>query len=218
MISERAQLAFKRGQEWEEQNNPAKAIKAYREAVAIESGWLMPFQRLGILFLTTGRYGEAMATYRLIKPLAPPGDGSIEDFIYILGQIQADQLDPTAFRYYMMARDMPDEQMDKKMSLCQKALGLSSTFAAPYAEIGKVLLDKGQLNQARAVLERGLFLDSSPFIKALLLFRLGHTLLFSYQYHEALTAFRQVIELNANPSVTQVAAKQLEDAAAAGHA
>jgi len=218
MISERAQLAFKRGQEWEERDNPAKAIKAYREAAAIETNWLMPFQRLGILFLTLGRYNEALATYRLIKPLAPPGDGSIDDFIYVLGQIQADQLDPAAFRYYVMARDMPDEQLDKKMSLCQKALGLSSTFAAPYAEIGKVLFAKGQLNQARAVLERGLFLDSSPFTQALLLFHLGHTLLFSYQYGEALTAFRRVIELNANPSATQVAAKQLEDAAAVGHA
>lgn len=217
MISRRAQLAFKRGQEWEERENSVKAINAYREAIAIEPDWLEPYQRLGVLFLELGRYEEALVTYRQVEPLAPPGDGSIDDLLHVLGQIQADSLDPAAYRYYTMARDMPDEQLDKKMNLCQKALSLSPAFAAPYAELGRILLAKGQLGQARAVLERGLAFDSSPFTQAALLFYLGHVLLLSHQYGGALDAFRQAAELDANPFITQLAVKQVEDAAAAGH-
>lgn len=218
MSSQRAQAAFQRGQEWEGQENPTEAINAYREAIAIEADWVAPYQRLGALLLELGRYEQALAAYQQAKPLMPPGDGSIDDLIQMIEQIQTNQLDPAALRYYIMARDLPDEQIDDKMTLCQNALGLNLSFAAPYAEIGKILLDKEQLNQARAVLERGLAYNPSPFVRAQLLFHLANTLLFSHQLAEALATFRQVVELAANPIVTRAAAEQIEKAAAAGFA
>ncbi len=217
MISQRAQAAFQRRQEWEEQENLTEAINTYREAVAIETNWVAPYQRLGALLLELGQYDEALAACQQAKPLMPPGDGSIDDLIHVIQQIQANQLDPAAYRYYIMSRDLPDEQVDDKMTLCQNALGLNLSFAAPYAEIGKILLDKDQFNQARAVLERGLAYNPSPFVRAQLLFHLANTLLFSRQLNEALVAFRQIVELAANPLVAKAAAKQIEEAVAVGH-
>jgi tetratricopeptide (TPR) repeat protein len=217
MISQSAQAAFQQGQEWEDQKNPAEAINAYREAAAIESGWVAPYQRLGALFLELGQYEQALAACQQAKPLMPSGDGSMDDLIYVIQQIQANQLDPAAYHYYALARDLPDEQVEDKMTLCQNALGLNLSFAAPYAEIGKILLEKEQLNQARAVLERGLAYKPPPFVQAQLLFHLANTLLFSFQFGEALAAFHQVVGLDANPRLTKAAAKQIEQAAAAGH-
>jgi tetratricopeptide (TPR) repeat protein len=217
MISQHAQTAFKRGHDWEERENPDKAINAYHEAIAIEPDWVAPHQRLGMLYLGLGRYDEAMVACQQARPLVPAGDGSVDDLVHVLGQIQSDLLDPSAYHYYVMARDMPDEQLDDKMALCQKALSLSQSFAPPYAEMGRILLVKGQLNQARVVLERGLDYNPSPYAKALLLFYLGHVLLRNRQFGEALSAFRQVVALDANLSVTGLAAMQLEAAQAAGH-
>jgi superkiller protein 3 len=217
MISQHAQTAFKRGYDWEERENPDKAINAYREAIAIEPDWIAPHQRLGILYLGLGRYDEAMVACQQARSLAPAGDGSVDDLVYVLSQIQSDLLDPTAYHYYAMARDMPDEQVDDKMSLCQKALGLNQGFASPYAELGRILLTKGQLNQARVVLERGLAYNPSPYIRSLLLFYMGHVLLRSRQFEDALSAFRQVVALDANLSVTGLAAMQIEAAQSAGH-
>jgi superkiller protein 3 len=214
MISYRARAAFERGQEWEEQDNLTKAINAYREAAAIEPDWAVPHQRLGTLYLEMGRYDEAAAAYRQAKLVPLPGDGSIDDLLHVIDLIQAGALDPKAYRYYVMARDMPDDQLDEKMALCQKVLGLNPTFAAPYAVLGRVLLAKGHPNQARAVLERGLACAPTPFTRAMLLFDLGNVLLASGQRGEALAIFRQVVELNANLSVTRFATMQLEAAAA----
>jgi tetratricopeptide (TPR) repeat protein len=212
MISQRAQSAFKRGQEWERQENLSKAINAYREAVAIVPDWVEPHQHIGALHLKQGQYDEAAAAYRQAKPLAPDGDGSIDDHLYVIAQIQEGALDPAAYDCYVRARDIPDEQLDEKMALCQQALGLNATYAAPYAVLGKVLLAKGHPNQARAVLERGLSCDPPPFTRANLLFALGNVLLVSGQRDAALAAFGQVVELNANPSVTRFATMQLEAA------
>jgi protein O-GlcNAc transferase len=214
MINQRAQAAFERGQEWETQGNLSKAINAYREAVAITPDWIEPYQRIGALYLKQGQYDEAAVAYRQANPLAPAGDGSIDDHLYVIEHIQEGALDPAAYDCYARARDMPDEQLDEKMALCQKALGLNATYAAPYAVLGKVLLAKGHPNQARAVLERGLSCDPPPFTRADLLFALGNVLLVSGQRDAALTTFRQVVELNANPSVTRFATMQLEAAAA----
>jgi superkiller protein 3 len=212
MINQRAQAAFKRGQEWEERGDNAKAINAYREAIAIEPDWVVPFQCLGTLYLEMGRYDEAAVAYRQAKLVAIPGDGSIEDMLSVIERIQTGVLDPTAYRYYLMARDLPDEQVDEKIRLCQLALGLNPNYAAPYATLGKMLLATGQPNQARAVLERGLACQPNAFIRALLTFNLGTVLLASGQRDPALTCFRQVVDLNANLSVTHFATLQLEAA------
>ncbi len=214
MISSRAQAAFARGQEWEQRGNPIKAINAYREATAIEPDWVEPYQRLGALYLELGRYDEAAAACRQARPLAPAGDGSIEAMLHAIDTIQAGALNPAAYRYYVMARDTPDEQLDEKLALCQKALSLNPNFAAPYAVLGRVLLAKGNPNQARGVLERGLACNSTPFTRADLLFVLGNVLLVSGQRDEALIAFRRVVGLDANPSTTRFATLQLEAAAA----
>jgi len=214
MISHRAQAAFQRGQDWEERGDSAKAINAYREAVAIEPDWAVPHQCLGKLYLETGRYDEAAAALRQARPIPLPGDGSIDDMLYVVDLIQKGALDPTAYRYFVMARDLPDEQLDEKVALCQRALGLNPVYAAPYAVLGKALLAKGQLNQARTVLERGLACTPPPFTRAALLFYLGNVLLVSGQRDQALDAFRRVVQLNANLSVTRFATTQLEAAAA----
>lgn len=214
MISSRAQAAFARGQEWEQRSNPTKAINAYREATAIEPDWVEPYQRLGALYLELGRYDEAAAACRQARPLAPAGDGSIEAMLHAIDMIQAGALDPAAYRYYVMARGTPDEHLDEKLALCQKALSLNPNFAAPYAVLGRVLLAKGHPNQARGVLERGLACNATSFTRADLLFVLGNVLLVSGQRDEALTAFRQVVGLDADPSVTRFATLQLEAAAA----
>ncbi len=214
MIKQRARAAFERGQGWEERGNPTKAISAYREAVAIEPDWMVPYQRIGTICLEMGRYDEAAAVYRQAKLIPLPGDGSIDDMLHVLDLIQEGALDPTAYRYFVMSRDLPDEQLDEKMALCQKALGLSPTFAAPYGILGKALLAKGHLNQARAVLERGLSCHPTPFTQAMLLFDLGNVFLASGQRRKALAVFRQVVELDANLSATRFASMQLEAAAA----
>ena len=149
MIKHGARTAFERGQEWEERGNPTKAINAYREAVAIEPDWAVPHQRIGTLYLEMGRFDEAAAAYRQAKLEPLPGDGSIDDILHMIHLIQEGALDPKAYQYYVMARDMPDEQLDEKVSLCQQALSLSPTFAAPYAVLGRALLAKGHPNQAR---------------------------------------------------------------------
>jgi tetratricopeptide (TPR) repeat protein len=214
MISQRAQRAFERGQEWEERGNPTKAINAYHEAVAIEPDWAEPHQRIGALYLELGRYDEAAVAYRRAKQLIPPGDGSIDDLLDVIDLIQRGALEPAAYRYYVEARDLPYEQLGDKMALCQKALQINPTFAAPYTVLGKVLLIKGHPNQARAVLERGLACTPTPFTRAMLLFDLGNVLLTSGQRGEALAAFRQAVELNANPPVTRFATMQLQAATA----
>jgi superkiller protein 3 len=213
MIRERARVAFERGREWEVRGDLNKAINAYRDAIAIEPDWAVPHQRLGTLYLEMGRYDEAAAAYRQarLKPL--PGDGSIEHVLHVIDLLQKGTLDPNAYRYYVMARDMPDDQLGEKLALCQKALSLNPTFAPPYAVLGRVLLAQGSLNQARAVLERGLACEPTPFTQAMLLFDLGNVLLASGQRDEALTVFRQVVELNANLSATRFATLQLEAAA-----
>lgn len=212
MIRHSAQAAFKRGQEWEEYGNVPKAINAYREAIAIEPDWVEPRKHLGALYLETGQYDEAAVAYRQAKPLASSDSSSIDHLLHVIEQIQTGVLSPEAYNYYVMARDMPDEDLDGKMTLCQKALGLNSTFAAPYSVLGKVLLAQGQFNQARAVLERGLACNPTPFMRAVLLFNLGNVLLVSGQRDAAMAAFRQVVGLDANPSVTRYAAIQLEAA------
>jgi superkiller protein 3 len=214
MISHRARAAFARGQEWEERGDLDKAINAYREAAAIEPDWVVPHQCMGSLYLEMSRYDEAAAAFRQAKLIAVPGDGSIDDTLHVIGLIQKGVLDPTAYRYYVMARDLPDEQLDEKMALCQQALGLSPGYAAPYGLVGKVLLAQGRPNQARAVLERGLTCEPTPFMRAAILFNLGNVLLASGQRDEALARFRQVVELDANPSVAHFAMMQLEAAAA----
>ena len=100
------------------------------------------------------------------------------------------------------------------MDLCRKALGINPTFAAPYTVLGKVLLAKGNPNQARAVLERGLTCDPTPFTRAMLLFNLGTVLLVSGLRDEALATFRQVVALDANLAASRFAATQLEAASA----
>jgi superkiller protein 3 len=212
MIKQRARVAFERGQEWEKRGNVTKAITAYREAVAIEPDWAVPHQRIGTLYLEMGRYDEAAAAYRQAKLVPLPGDGSIDDLLHVIHLIQEGALKPKAYRYYVMARDMPDEQLDEKVSLCQQALSLSPTFAAPYAVLGRALLAKGHPNQARTVLERGLACDPTPFTQAMLLFDLGNVLLVNAQRDEALTFFRQVVELDANLTATRFATVQLEAA------
>jgi tetratricopeptide (TPR) repeat protein len=214
MISHRAQAALERGWEWEERGNLPKAIKAYLEATAIEHDWEVPHQRLGALYLEMSRYDEAAAAYQRAKCLAPPDDGSIDDLLHVIGLIQAGALNPATYRRYVMARDMPDDQLDQKMALCQEALSLNPTFAPPYAVLGKVLLARGHTNQARVVLERGLACDPTPFTQAMLLFDLGNVFLVSGLRDEALNSFRQAVKLNANPSVTRFATIQLEAAAA----
>ena len=214
MIKQRARAAFERGQEWEERGNPNRAINAYREAVAIEPDWAVPYQRMGTLYVEMGRYDEAAAAFRQAKLVPLPGDGSIDNLLHVIDLIQEGALDPTAFRYYVMARDMPDEQLDEKMALCQKSLELNPTFAAPYSVLGRVLLAKGHPNQARTVLERGLACDPTPFTQAMLLFDLGNILLVNDQRDEALAIFRQVVELDTNLSATHYATIQLEAAAA----
>lgn len=213
MVSHRAQAAFERGQEWEQRGNPTKAMGSYREAAAIAPDWPDPHRCLGTLYLEMGRYDEAVAAYRQIKPLLPPGDGSVDDLLHVVERIQSGELDRGAYDYYVMARDLPEDQLDEKMALCQKALALSPTYAAPYVVLGRALLAKGQPNQARAVLERGLACAPQPYTRADLLFNLGNVLLVGGQRDDALAAFRQVVDLNANPTATQFAAKQLEAAA-----
>jgi len=215
MIRHRARAAFERGQEWEERGDLTKAVNAYREAVAIEPDWAVPHQCMGALYLEMGRYDEAAAAYRQAKLIPVPGDGSIDDMLHAIDSIQKGALDPTAYRYYVMARDLPDEELDEKVALCQRALGLNPTYAALYIILGRALLAKGQPNQARAVLERGLACAPTPFTRAMLLFNLGNVFLASGQRDEALDAFRRVVELNANLSATRFATMQL-DAAAAG--
>ncbi len=214
MISQRAQTAFKRGQEWEARRNASKAINAYREAIAIEPDWLEPRRRLGAIYLDQGRYDEAAAVYRQAKPLTPPGDGSIDHLLHTIDMIQKGALTPAAYRYYAMAAELPDERLDDKMTLCQKALGLNPTFAAPYALLGQTLLAKGQLNQARVVLERGLACHPTPLVQAMLLFQLGNVSLAIGQRGQALSLFRQVVKLDANPPFTRFANLQLKAAAA----
>jgi len=214
MISHRAQAALERGQEWEERGNLPKAIKAYLEAAAIEHDWKVPHRRLGVLYLEMDRYDEAAAAFRQAKRLVPPGDGSIDDLLDVIDLIQAGALKPAAYRHYVMARDMPDDQLDQKMAWCQEALNLNPTFAPPYAVLGKVLLAKGHPNQARVVLERGLACNPPPFTQATLLFNLGNVFLASGLRDEALDSFRQAVELNAIPSVTRFSTIQLEAATA----
>lgn len=214
MISHRARAAFERGQQWEERGDLDKAINAYREAAAIEPDWVVPHQCMGTLYLETSRYDEAAAAFRQARLIAIPGDGSIDDMLHVIAMIQKGLLDPTAYRYYVMAQDLPDEQLDEKMALCQRALGLSPGYAAPYGLVGKVLLAKGHPNQARAVLERGLTCDPTPFTRAAILFNLGNVLLASGQRDKALDLFRRVVELEANPAVAHFAMMQLEAAAA----
>ncbi len=212
MISQRARAAFERAQEWEERRNALKAISAYQEAIAIEPDWPESHRRLGAIFFELGRYDEAKAVFRRLKPLIPPGDGEIDDLLDVLGRIERGELNPAAYRYYIQARDLPDEQLDEKLRLCQEALKLNPSFPAPYVILGRVLLVQGYLNQARAVLERGLACDPMPFVQAQLLFSLGTILLVSGQRAEALPLFAQVVALDANPTVTRFAAKQLEAA------
>lgn len=214
MISQRARDAFERGQEWEKRGDANKAINAYREAVAIEPDWVVPYQRTAMLYLDTRRFDEAAAALQQAKLTPLPGDGSIDDLLHVIDQIREGALDPVAYHNYVMARDLPDEDSDQKIAYCQKALSLNATFAAPYAILGKMLLAKGQPNQARAVLERGLACDPTPYTRADLLFALGNVLLVSGQRDEALDAFRQVVELDANLSATRFATMQLEAAAA----
>jgi len=214
MISQRAQSAFERGQEFEARGDLTRAISAYREAIAIQSDWAVPYQCLGALYLGMGRYDEAAATFRQAKLIPLPGDGSVDDMLHVLDQMQKGALNPAAYRYYVMARDLPEEQLDEKRALCQKALSLNPNYAAAYAELGKVLLAQGYPNQARTVLERGLACDPTPFTRALLLFNLGNVLLASKLRGEALAAFRQVLELDANLSATRFAWIQLEAATA----
>jgi len=214
MVSQRARAAFERAQEWEERRNAPKATSAYQEAVAIEPDWPEPHRRLGALLIELGRYDEATAAFRRLKPLVPPGDGEIDDLLRAVERIERGELNPAAFRYYAQARDLPDEQLDEKLRLCQEALKLNPSFAAPYAILGRVLLAQGYLNQARAVLERGLACDPSPFVQAQLLFNLGTILLVGGQRDAALPLFAQVVALNANPTITRFATKQLEAAQA----
>jgi tetratricopeptide (TPR) repeat protein len=214
MIRKRALAAFDRGQQWEDRGDLTKAVKAYRDAIAIQPDWAVPYQRMGMLHLEMGRYDEAAAAYRQAKLIPVPGDGSLDDMLHLIDQMQAGTLDPTAYRYYATARDLPDEEPDEKIVLCRKALGLNPTYAAPYAVLGKALLAKGHPNQARAVLERGLACGPTPFTRAMLLFNLGNALLASGQRDEALAVFRQAVELDANLSATQFATLQLEAASA----
>jgi superkiller protein 3 len=214
MISQRAQSAFEWGQEAEARGDVSKAISAYREAIAIQPDWAVPYQCLGALYLGAGRYDEAAVAFRQAKLIPLPGDGSVDDMLHVLDQMQKGALNPAAYRYYVMARDLPEEQWDEKRALCQKALSLNPTYAAPYAELGRVLLAQGHPNQARTVLERGLACAPTPFTRALLLFNLGNVLLASKQRSEALAAFRQVLELDANLSATRFAWIQLEAATA----
>jgi tetratricopeptide (TPR) repeat protein len=214
MISHRARAAFERGQEWEERGDLTKAIHAYREAIAIEPDWAVPYQSMGTLYLQTGRFDEAATAYRQARLIPLPGDGSIDDMLYVIGMIQKNALDPAAYRYYVRARDLPDEELDEKMALCREAISLNPRYAAPYWIVGRVLLARGNPNQARAVLERGLTYDSTPFTRAALLFNLGNVLLVTGQREEALAAFRQVVELDANLEATRFATAQLEAAAA----
>jgi protein O-GlcNAc transferase len=213
MISHRALGAFERGDEWEGRGNTSKAISAYREAIAIEPDWVDPHRRLGAIFFDLRRYDEAAATFRQALPLLPPGDGSVDDMLYVIERIQNGEINKAAYDHFVTARDLPDERMDEKIALCRQALGLNPSFAAPYEVLGKALLTQGHPNQARAVLERGLACDASPFTRAMLLFNLGNVLLITAQRDKALQAFRQVVDLNANPTATQFAGRQLEAAA-----
>ena len=200
-------------QEWEDRGNPTRALGAYREATAIAPDWPDPQRCLGAIYLEMGRYDEAIAAYRQIKSLLPPGDNSVDDLLNVIEQIQSGKLDQAAYDYYVAARNLPDDELDEKMALSQKALGLNPTFAAPYTVLGKTLLAKGHPNQARAVLERGLGCAPTAYRRAMLLFHLGNVLLVIGQRDKALAVFRQVVELNANPTATRFADKQLEAAA-----
>jgi protein O-GlcNAc transferase len=213
MAKPRAQSAFERGQEWEERGNPTKALGAYREAAAIAPDWPDPHRSLGVLYLEMGRYDEAIAAFRQIEALLPSNDRSVEDLLSTVRKIQAGEIDPAAFAYYVRARDLPDDRLEEQIDLCQKALSLNLTYAAPYAVLGRALLAKGQPNQARTVLERGLTFSPSAYVRAELLFNLGNVQLASGQREEALAAFRQVVALNANPMATRFAGKQLAAAA-----
>lgn len=214
MISQRARAALERGQEWEERRNPTKAIKAYREAIAIEPDWAVPYQCLGTLYLELGRYDDAAAVYRQVNLVPVPGDRSCDDMLDVIERLQNGTLDPTAHRYFVMARDLPDEELDEKIVLCRKALSLNPDYAAPYGVLGRALLAQGHPNQARAVLERGLACNPTPFTQATLLFNLGNVLLASGQRTGALAAFQQVVWLDADLTATQFATRQLEAAAA----
>jgi len=213
MISHRALGAFERGNEWEGRGNTAKAISAYREAIAIEPAWVDPHRRLGAIFFDMRRYDEAAVTFRQARPLLPPGDGSVDDILSVIERIESGELNKVAYDHFVTARDLPDERVDDKIALCRQSLGLNPGFAAPYEVLGKALLAKGHPNQARAVLERGLACDASPFTRAMLLFNLGNVLLVAAQRDRALQVFQQVVDLNANPTATQFAGRQLEAAA-----
>ena len=212
MISHRALGAFERGEEWEARGNTSKAISAYREAIAIEPSWVDPHRRLGAIFFDLHRYDEAAATFRQARPLVPAGDGSVDDMLYVIERIQSGELNKAAYDYFVTARDLPDDQLDDKIGLCRQALSLNPGFAAPYEVLGKALLAKGNPNQARAVLERGLSCETSAFTRAMLLFDVGNVLLIAGQRDKALQVFRQVVDLNANPTATQFAGRQLEAA------
>jgi tetratricopeptide (TPR) repeat protein len=212
MISHRALGAFERGDEWEGRGNTSKAITAYREAIAIEPDWLDPHRRLGAIFFDMRRYDEAAATFRQALPLLPPGDGFVDDMLDVIERIQNGGLNKAAYDHYVTARDLPDEQVEEKIGLCRQALSLNPGYAAPYEVLGKALLTKGHPNQARAVLERGLACDATPFTRAMLLFNLGNVLLIADQRDKALDIFQQVVDLNANLTATQFASMQLEAA------
>jgi tetratricopeptide (TPR) repeat protein len=214
MTKTRAQAAFERGQEWEARGDPAKAVNAYREAIAHEPDWVAPYRCLGTLFLATGRFDEAAAAFRQASHIPVAGDTFTEDMLQLIERIQAGELDRAAYHYYALAQGLSDDELDQQMNLCLKALALNPRYAAPYAILGRVLLAKGQLNQARTVLERGLACDPTPYSQAMLLFNLGNVLLASGLRGKALEAFRGVVALDANLSATRFATIQLEAAAA----
>jgi protein O-GlcNAc transferase len=210
MINHRALAAFARGQEWEGRHNPSKAIMAYRQAAAIEPDWADPHRRLAWLFFDSGRYDEATNVFRRLEQLLPAGDHSTGNWLHLIEQIQMGALERAAYDDYVAARDLSEEQFEEKIALCQNALGLNPTYAAPYTILGKALLAKGHPNQARAALERGLALTPRPYTRAQLLFNLGNVLLAIGQRDEALATFRQVVELDANPTATRFASIQLD--------
>jgi tetratricopeptide (TPR) repeat protein len=214
MIRERAQAALERGQEWEARGDPAKAVNAYREAIALEPDWAAPYRYLGALYLGAGRFDEAAATFRKASHIPVAGDTFVDDMLALIQRIQAGELDPAAYRYYALAQALPDDELDQRMNLCLKALALNPRYAAPYIILGRVLLAKGQPNRARTVLERGLTCTPTPYTRAMLLFNLGNVFLVSGLREKALEAFRGVVALNANLSATRFARIQLEAAAA----
>ena len=124
------------------QDEPARAIGHLEQAVAVEPVQAWPYEQMGTIHMSAGRYDEALAAF---DQALQYGTEQPDAILYRTGMIEG-------------AR----ERWPEAISRFERAVAINEAFTMAYIYLGRSLAEAGRFEDAKASLDWAARLDTHP--------------------------------------------------------